>query len=208
LANKATSAERPAPLPLRERNRLRTRRELLDAALEVFAESGYGSATVENIAARAGTSKVTLYTYFPQGREELFRELYEEVNTELIEKATAIYAGAGDFATRVLALTEALVEIAQRPMIGRFYSIDDPALDEALNPVRGHASRVCADYIATDLSGAQRENTLATEASPTAIAELLVGAMRSALSDVAREAVKPVDILAAMDALASGLQKS
>lgn len=206
MADKAKSARRPAPLPLRERNRLRTRRELLDAALEVFAESGYGSATVENIAARAGTSKVTLYTYFPQGREELFRELYEEVNTELIERASAIYSGEGDFAARVLALTEALVDIAQRPRIGRFYSIDDPGLDEALNPVRGHASRVCAELVAADLAAAQRAGTVKTDASPAAIAELLVGAMRSALSDIARETVTPADILAAMHALAGGLQ--
>jgi AcrR family transcriptional regulator len=206
LADKAKSSERPAPLPLRERNRLRTRRELLDAALEVFAESGYGSATVENIAARAGASKVTLYTYFPQGREELFRELYEEVNTELIEQATAIYAGGGDFSTRVLALTEALVEIGRRPLIGRFYSIDDPALDVALNPVRGHASRVCAELIAGDLAAARETGTVQTRASPEAIAELLVGAMRSALSEVARETVKSTDILAAMEALATGLK--
>lgn len=205
MADNAKSPERAAPLPLRERNRLRTRRELLDAALEVFAESGYGSATVENIAARAGTSKVTLYTYFPQGREELFRELYEDVNTELIERASAIYAGGGDFSTRVLALTEALVEIAGRPLLGRFYSIDDPALDEALNPVRGHASRVCAQLIAADLAAARKAGAARTKASPEAIAELLVGAMRSALSEVARETVKATDILAAMEALAAGL---
>jgi AcrR family transcriptional regulator len=205
LEDKTKSPERAAPLPLRERNRLRTRRELLDAALEVFAESGYGSATVENIATRAGTSKVTLYTYFPQGREELFRELYEEVNTELIERASSIYAGGGDFSTRVLALTEALVEIAGRPLLGRFYSIDDPALDEALNPVRGHASRVCAELIASDLAAAGKAGASRTKASPEAIAELLVGAMRSALSEVARETVKSADILAAMEALTAGL---
>jgi len=206
LADKAKSSERVAPLPLRERNRLRTRRELLDAALEVFAESGYGSATVENIAARAGASKVTLYTYFPQGREELFRELYEEINGELIEKASAIYAGDGDFATRVLALTGALVEIGRRPLIGRFYSIDDPALDVALNPVRGHASRVCAELIAGDLAAARESGAVRTKASPAAIAELLVGAMRSALSEVARETVKSTDILAAMETLTTGLK--
>lgn len=46
-------------LSVRERNKLRTRRELLDAALEVFAEVGYGSASVEKIAERAGVAKAT-----------------------------------------------------------------------------------------------------------------------------------------------------
>lgn len=205
MAGKAKSEKRPAPLSLRERNRLRTRRELLDAALEVFAESGYGLATVENIAARAGASKVTLYTYFPQGREELFRELYEEVNEEMIEKASAIYAEDGDYRARILALTEALMEIGRRPLIGRLYSIEDPALDQALDPVRGHASRVCADLMAADLAAAQELGAVATKASPAAIAELLVGAMRTALSDVVREQVEPADMLAAMEALVTGL---
>lgn len=193
------------PLSLRERNRLRTRQELLDAALEVFAESGYGSATVETIAARAGASKVTLYTYFPQGREELFRELYEQVNSNLIEKASEIYAAEGRFNTRIVALAEALMDIAEKPLIGRFYSIDDPALDTALNPVRGHASRFIANLIAKDLASAQELRLLRTSAPPAAIAELLVGSMRTALSEVARDEVTSGDILQAMEALVSGL---
>lgn len=207
MAAKAKSDGATARPSLRERNRLRTRRELLDAALEVFAESGYGSATVENIAARAGASKVTLYSYFPQGREELFRELYEETNNEVIEKVTAVYDndGDGEFASRVVAVTEAVLEIAKRPLIGRFYSIDDPALDEALTPVRGHASHVCAGFIAKDLAAAQESGHVKTTAAPEAISELLVGAIRSALSQVARERSKPADILKAMQALVGGL---
>ena len=201
----AKSEERPARLSLRERNRLRTRRELLDAALEVFAESGYGSATVENIASRAGASKVTLYAYFPEGREELFRELYEEVNNELIDKITDVYKGDGGFVAHVVDATAALLDIAQRPLIGRFYSIDDPALDQALTPVRGHASRVCADFISEDLAAAQRAGAVKADVAPEAIGELLVGAMSSALSEVARGRTSPTDILSAMRALAKGL---
>ena len=205
VPGKPKSDGRPAVLSLRERNRLRTRRELLDAALEVFAESGYGSATVDAIAARASASKVTLYTYFPQGREELFRELYEEINSELIESVSAIYADDADWADRVIALTGALLTIAQRPLVGRFYSIDDPALDEALHPVRGHASRLCVELIAADLDAAMRTRAVKPKASSRAIAELLVGAMGAALSDVARQAVTPADIRAAMGALLTGL---
>jgi AcrR family transcriptional regulator len=205
VAANAKSDERPARPSLRERNRLRTRRELLDAALEVFAESGYGSATVENIAARAGASKVTLYSYFPQGREQLFRELYEEINNELIEKVGTIFAGEGDLTERVVATAEAIFEIGQRPLTGRLYSIDDPALDLALTPVRGHGSRVCADLIATDFAAARKAGSVTAKAKPEAISELLVGAMRSGLSKVARQRAEPADIIEAMRALVSGL---
>ena len=204
MAGKAKAEER-APLTLRERNRLRTRRELLDAALEVFAESGYGSASLENIAARAGASKVTLYSYFPQGREQLFRELYEEINAEMIDKISAVYAADGDFAAHVAAGTAVLMEVAERPLVGRFYSIDDPALDEALTPVRGHASHFTAKLIAKDLAAAKRVGKIKTKASPRAVAELLVGAMRSALSEVARGNTRAADMVEAMKALVTNL---
>jgi AcrR family transcriptional regulator len=198
-------ASRPAVLTLRERNRLRTRREMLDAALEVFAEAGFGSATVESIAVRAGASKVTLYSYFPQGREELFRELYEEINNQLVEQAARIHEEKIGFQSRLRGMTEALMEVAQRPLVGRFYSIDDPALDEALNPVRGHASGVFADYITSDLAAAQKAKSVSTKASPRAIATLLVGAMRSALRGVADGTVSPEEVVDSMDALVAHL---
>ncbi|WP_433710207.1 TetR/AcrR family transcriptional regulator [Nocardia sp. CA-084685] len=193
------------PLTLRERNRLRTRRVLLDAALEVFAESGFGAATVETIAARAGASKVTVYSYFPQGREELFRELYTEVTDELVDHVRKVYDSEGTLADRILAVTKGLLAIAQRPLVGRFYSISDPALDEALRPVQGVASGTIVDLIASDIGRAQQSGEVRTTASPTAVAGLLVGAMRAALADVAYEKMTAADVLEAMAALAEGL---
>lgn len=160
---------------------------------------------MENIAARAGASKVTLYSYFPQGREELFQELYEEINNELVDVVKAVYAAKDDFGAHVVAVTAALMEVAQRPLIGRFYSIDDPALDEALTPVRGHASQVAAKLIAKDLAAAKRAGLVKTKASPKAVAELLVGAMRAALSEVARGNTTAVEIRDAMKALVASL---
>lgn len=197
-------------LSVRERNKLRTRRELLDAALEVFAEVGYGSASVEKIAERAGAAKATVYSYFPQGREQLYCELYEEINNELIEKAAEIYAGDGDFSSRIVAVTSAIVDVAQRPMLGRFYAIDDPALDQALPPVRGRASSVIAKYIAKDYEagaagGAAIQDARKVLAKPEAIAKLITGSMTAALNGIARGTHKGEDILQAMQVLAAGL---
>src|SRR3954469_18602041 len=54
-----------------------TRRELLDAALTVFAERGYRDASVDEVAERAGYSKGALYWHFGS-KEELFWALLEE----------------------------------------------------------------------------------------------------------------------------------
>lgn len=49
------------------------RRSILDAAAPVFGDVGYERASIESIAAAAGVSKPTIYSYFG-GKEELFRE--------------------------------------------------------------------------------------------------------------------------------------
>jgi AcrR family transcriptional regulator len=47
--------------PLREEAARRTREAVLEAAVEVFAEVGYAGATIEQIAARAGVSRPTVF---------------------------------------------------------------------------------------------------------------------------------------------------
>jgi TetR/AcrR family transcriptional regulator len=51
--------------------------ELLSAALDVFVERGYASTRLEDVAARAGVSKGTLYLYFAT-KEELFKAVVRE----------------------------------------------------------------------------------------------------------------------------------
>lgn len=52
-------------------------RQLLDAALHVFAEKGIAAAKLEEIATRAGVSKGTIYLYF-QSKEDLFKEVVRQ----------------------------------------------------------------------------------------------------------------------------------
>src|SRR5580693_10508456 len=68
----ATSDARPRTrLPRHER-----RRQLLDAALEVFVSQGYHAAAMDEIAERAGVSKPVLYQHFP-GKLDLYLALLD-----------------------------------------------------------------------------------------------------------------------------------
>ncbi|MFD7921727.1 TetR/AcrR family transcriptional regulator [Streptomyces sp. NPDC059740] len=58
----------------RDRSETAVRGRLLDAAEEVFARLGYGSATVAGIAAGAGLSRAGFYVYFAS-KEEVFAVL-------------------------------------------------------------------------------------------------------------------------------------
>ncbi|MEA3245310.1 MAG: helix-turn-helix domain-containing protein, partial [Gemmatimonadota bacterium] len=52
--------------------------QILLAAIEVFGEHGIAAAKLEDIAARAGVSKGTIYLYF-ESKEDLFREVVRRV---------------------------------------------------------------------------------------------------------------------------------
>ena len=54
----------------------RTRAEILQAALEVFAEKGLTGARVDDIAARTHTAKPTIYYHF-RSKEELYAAVLE-----------------------------------------------------------------------------------------------------------------------------------
>jgi AcrR family transcriptional regulator len=61
----------------RERRKQARPGELLDAALDLFVEKGYAATRSEEVAARAGVSKGTLFLYFAS-KEELFKAVVHE----------------------------------------------------------------------------------------------------------------------------------
>ena len=59
------------------KRRAETRRRLLDAALEVFGEEGFGRSTIDLVCARAGYSRGAFYSNFVS-LEELFLAMWEQ----------------------------------------------------------------------------------------------------------------------------------
>jgi AcrR family transcriptional regulator len=66
-----------------------TRERILDAAIEAFATSGYAQTTMDDIAARAGVAKGTLYWNF-KGKEELLFAGIDRENSKIEEFASRI----------------------------------------------------------------------------------------------------------------------
>ena len=67
----------PVTAAKRERRKEARPGELLDAALDLFVEKGFAATRVEEVAARAGVSKGTLFLYFPS-KDELFKAVVRE----------------------------------------------------------------------------------------------------------------------------------
>lgn len=86
--------------------------EVLAAALEVFAAKGFAAARMEDIAARAGVSKGTVYLYFPS-KQAVFEALVRQAilpNVERLEAMAAAYQGpTADLLRQAMALFPTLV---------------------------------------------------------------------------------------------------
>ena len=76
-----------APSGLRERKKRRARAAIADAALELFAEQGFDTTTVAEVAERADVSPATVARYFATKESLLFPE--QDVNASALRDAVA-----------------------------------------------------------------------------------------------------------------------
>ncbi|HEV7990309.1 MAG TPA: TetR/AcrR family transcriptional regulator [Gemmatimonadaceae bacterium] len=70
-------------------------KQILDAALAVFAERGLAAARLDDIAKLAGVSKGTIYLYFAN-KEELFRGVVRSTVIAFIERGEAYFEAERD----------------------------------------------------------------------------------------------------------------
>jgi AcrR family transcriptional regulator len=85
------------------------RQAILDAALSVFAAHGFEAARLDEVAARAGVAKGTLYLYF-QSKEALFEALVRDAVSPLIERMSHVAAVPGISVAEALQAFFALFE--------------------------------------------------------------------------------------------------
>ena len=112
-AKAAKSTRKKAAAQRRERHAALTRQVILAAAASAFTERGYRGATVQDIAARAGYTAASLYTYF-RSKAEIFAALVETV----LEDTARVFAeppvARATFADSLEALTRALLGVTER----------------------------------------------------------------------------------------------
>jgi AcrR family transcriptional regulator len=95
------TAGRPTRLPRSAR-----RKQLLEAAQEVFVAQGYHAAAMDDIAERAGVSKPVLYQHFP-GKLDLYLALLDTHCDAIIDRMRTAMSSSTDNKVRVAAATSA-----------------------------------------------------------------------------------------------------
>ena len=87
---------------------------ILDSALTEFAERGFEAARLDDVAARAGIAKGTLYLYFDD-KEGLFEEVVRCAVTPILEQLSALATAPDISADKAL---EKLFSLFEREILG------------------------------------------------------------------------------------------
>jgi len=116
-----TITRRPKP---RWRRRKNARpEEIIQAALEVFADRGFAATKLEDVARKAGVTKGTIYLYF-ENKDALFKALIRETIVPVIAQGEAL---AQSFTGSARALFEKLVREYWR-LVGETALVNIPKL--------------------------------------------------------------------------------
>jgi AcrR family transcriptional regulator len=157
--------------------------ELVEAALDCFAERGFAATRLEDVAARAGVTKATAYLYF-RNKEELFKAVVRGFVEPAAERFEAVAHApgpvsdllrgvAGLFLEKVLdsrfsAIPKLVIsEASNFPELGRFY----------LEEVVGRGRRLLAGLLRRGIASGEFREVDVEHAVYCLIAPLLFSAL-------------------------------
>lgn len=109
----ATQPDSSAPLTPRERHRLRTRAEILDAALAVMTDNGVAALNLTEVARLVGLRQPSLYQYFGS-RAAVYDALFEQGMHAHLDAVTRAIASAPPGWAAVRAAMSATLRFAAR----------------------------------------------------------------------------------------------
>jgi AcrR family transcriptional regulator len=148
----------------------RSRRVILEAVLEELGAVGYGSLTIEGVAARAGVGKSTIYRHWP-GKLALVEDAFRTL------KAQALIPDSGSLRDRMVAFLEELATLVEEST----YSACMPALIDAAErdpQVRAFHCEFSAErraVLVDVLRDAVTRGELPADTEPELLADALVG---------------------------------
>ncbi len=185
----------------------KTRTKLLDAAYEQFCETGIARASMEEVARRAGTARITIYRKFDSKDALVDAVMLREFQRYFVEFAAEVAAAETVEDRLVAGFVTSLRTVGGNPLITKLLETE-PALVPGL--VGGGDRRTMfevRDFVAQQLRREQEAGRIAPEISTLVAADLMVrisGSLltspsdlfgfddEAALTDVARRFILPL----------------
>ncbi|WP_431902822.1 TetR/AcrR family transcriptional regulator [Nonomuraea sp. bgisy101] len=158
-----------SPNPLRRRET--SRRAILDAALQLCAELGYGRLTIEAIAARAGVSKKTIYRWWSSKGAVVLEAVDDAANL------VADHVDTGHLAADLHAQLSAVIQLLSPPNNSAITGLIAEALhdDELAHDLRERVIRPRITAFNERMRKAQLDGQLAPDADLDVALDLFYG---------------------------------
>jgi AcrR family transcriptional regulator len=145
---------------------------LLDAALEQFQHVGLRRSSMEDVARRAGVSRVTLYRRFPQKDKLIQAVMLREVQ-RLIAGTRAVMLGIAGLEERMV---ESFVHVMRttrtHPLLTRLLAVEPEDVLVFLTARAGPIIAIGSQFIADQIRAAQRAKEIPAY-DPKPVAEML-----------------------------------
>src|ERR687888_1930948 len=111
----------------REQNTGATRDALVRVARDFFRRYGYDGSKTEQIVRRARVTRGALYHHFT-GKKDLFREVVEQLEGELVGKVASVAIGKTDIWAIAVASLRAFLDACMEPAVQRIVLLDAPSV--------------------------------------------------------------------------------
>lgn len=147
--------------------------QILDAAREQFTTFGLRRSTVDDVAKRAGVSRVTVYRRIGNKDSLVSACLLREYRRFLVEVDDAVAALPTTEDRLVEGFAAVLRHISEHPLIGGLLRLEPETMLPFLTLESGPALLAIRDYLADRLREARRAEGLPVS-DPTPVAELMV----------------------------------
>ncbi|HNA97969.1 MAG TPA: TetR family transcriptional regulator [Marmoricola sp.] len=180
---------------LAERRRQELRREIIDAAFDCFAEQGYHSTAIADIAARLGIGHGTFYRHFANKRD-IVEHVVDDVVSRIIEALSAENAPEAaenitQYRAQVERIGEALGQIlTEDPRLPRML-LEAPGIDPEMSAkvmaFYDLARSLTAQYLNHGVETDYLRLDLDVEATSDAIIGMIIAAMLTAVKQPERE---------------------
>jgi AcrR family transcriptional regulator len=168
-----------AAVDRREARRLR----LLDAALQLFAELGFHDTSVDEVVARARTSKSAFYEHF-ESKEDCFRVLLQQEGGGLVAAVREAASVGADHRERTrLGIVAFVLACARSSRVARLLLVESVGLSRSIEEVRHALHAEFASLTESEVRYAKEHGDAALAGvDPAVYGRAVVGAVNEATS--------------------------
>ena len=153
------------------------RRQILDAAVEVFAATGFHKSRVSDIAREAGVADGTIYLYF-KSKDDVLISIFEEAMGEMIERAEAAIAGLADPLEKLARLAVHHMEnVEQNKTLAKVLQVELRLSNTFMKEYQPKRLRQYMDIIGRIIEDGRTHGVIRADVDPRIVRRAMFGAL-------------------------------